>query len=401
MIKRFVILISLLISIAGISVEAQPAEDLYNAYGYFYCGNFSESVTAFNNLIGNSSVKRPSDFLYRGICNYNLELYQEALQDFSVAAESNIYEACLWQARAYIRLRKNNQAIDCIRKFLTISGETEFGKIQNDTVFRELHNLEAWHELWQNQNTSSVQEIIAEADYLAGKQQFEEAHLLLESSIEKDDIRVVLCNSKIYEKEGNIQLAVNELNRGLKINPDEPELMYHKALYMVTLKKYNEAYTILTELLTSAPEDFPLRLNRAEAAYKAGDLEVAKEDIELYLKYFNNEDARFLAGKIEYASGRYLNALRYFNSLLENNTSSAEYFRARGLTYYQTHTFQQAAYDLSMSLDLEPDDMEANYYLGLTQHSLGNNKMACYYMNRAVKYGELKAIEFLQENCRE
>ena len=86
---------------------------------------------------------------------------------------------------------------------------------------------------------------------------------------------------------------------------------------------------------------------------------------------------------------------------MENDTSNAEYFKARGLTYYQTHTYQQAAYDLSMSLDLVPDDQKANYYLGLAQHSLGNEKMACYYMNRARKYGELKAIEFLQENCRE
>ena len=382
-------------------LNAQDNNNLLDAYGYYYSGNYTQAIPAFDKIINENSNIRPVDMLFRGISKYQTGSYLEALSDFTAALDQDFPEAFLWQARAYTQLGKYSEAVSALRNYLSNSSEGKTETISADPVFRKLHNTSEWDELWQTLDKSETEEIIAEAEYLAGKQKYYEAHTLIENSSEKEDIGLLLCNSKIYEEEGNVELAVNELNKGIRNNPDNRALSHQKAIHLVSLKKYDEAYKIFTELLISTPEDFPLRFFRAEAAFNAGNLNVAKSDIELYLKYFNTEEAVFLAGEIEYASGHYLKALRYFNDLLENDTSNAEYFKARGLTYYQTHTYQQAAYDLSMSLDLVPDDQEANYYLGLAQHLLGNEKMACYYMNRARKYGELKAIEFLQENCQE
>jgi len=401
MIKRIAIVILLLTCIFPPSLKAQASNNLFDAYGNFYSGNYTDAIIAFDKLIKENSSVRPVDFLYRGICEYKTGRYQQALSDFRIAADKNIPEACLWIARTHVVLDNFNEAITFLGKYLQQSPEIETGEIKKDPEFKKLHTLEGWYELWQNDRNSNIQEIIDEAEYLAGKQKFGEAHLLIEGNPEQQNIRLLLCNSKIYTSEGNVELAINELTSGLAGSPDNLLLLKQKAAYLAMLKDYSEAYTILTKVLITVPEDFTVRYSHAEVAYYSGNLADAKNDIDLYLKYFNNEEAVFLAGKIEYASGRYLNALRYFNSLLEKNTSSAEYFKARGLTYYYTNTLQQAAYDLSMSLDLVPDDAEANYFLGLTHDSLGNKKMACYYMNRARKYGEPEAIEFLQINCQE
>lgn len=380
-------------------LNAQENNNLLDAYGFYYSGNYTQAIPAFDRLIKENISIRPVDLLFRGISKYQTRSYEESLSDLVTASLQGFPEGYLWQARAYTELGKYSEAVSAIHNYLRNSSEIRTENITSDPVLRKLNNTDEWDELWRTRNNSETEEIIAEAEYLANKQKYQEAHNLIESSFADKEIELLFCDSKIYEREGNIELAINVLNKGLKNNPGNRSLLYQKALYLISLKKYEEAYTILTELLTSTPEDFPLRFKRAGAAFSAGNLDIAKSDIELYLKYFSTEEAVFLAGRIEYASGRYLNALRYFNDLLEDDTSNAEYFKARGLTYYQTHTFQQAAYDLSMSLDLVPDDPEANYYLGLSQHSLGNEKMACYYMNRAKKYGELKAIEFLRENC--
>ncbi len=380
-------------------LKAQTDNNLFDAYGNFYSGNYDKAISAFDNLIQESYVPRSVDFLYRGICYYKSGNYQEALPDFVFASEHKQPEAYLWRARTYVVFNNFDEAVNCLKKYLQEAPVLEIEDVKKDTVFKKLYTSEAWYEFLENYRLSAAQDIINEAEYFAGRQKYNEAHNLIESYSGNQDIRLIFYNSRLFAAEGNTELAINELNRGLAAYPDHVILLRQKAGYLMQLKNYSEAYGILTKIQNSIPEDFNLRYSRAEAAYYSGNLTDAKNDMDLYLKYFNNEEAIFLAGEIEYASGRYLSGLRYFNKLLENNASSAAYFKARGMTYYQTNTLQPAAYDLSMSLDLVPDDAEANYYLGLTQNLLGNKKMACYYLKRAKKYGDLRAVEYIQKNC--
>jgi len=396
-IKLVIIITLFLILISGL--RAQDNIDLLDAYGKYYSGKYTSAIAAFDQLIASNSDH--SDFyLYRGIAKYKTGSYQQALPDLVTAANMGQPDAYLWMARACVFLNEYSESMSCLVKYLQSVSAPAIPEVKKDSVFKPFHSSEAWYELWQHDWQTASQKIIDEAEYLADKQKYEEAHSLIERNIEQSDAsELLLYNSKLYAMEGNIELAVNELNRALSNDPDNLKLLRQKADYLLLLKNYREAYEMLTKVLIITPEDFHSRFSRAEAALLFGKLSDARSDITLYMKYFDHENAIFLAGKIAYASEQYLDALRYFNRLLENNKGNAQYFKARGMTYYQTHTVNQAAYDLSMSLDLIPDDAEANYYLGLTQDSLGNKKMACYYLNRAKNYGELRAIDYLQKNC--
>ncbi len=391
------ILICLGISFSGL--RAQVSDILLDAYGYYYSGDYSRALEAFKKLNSESSTPRPVDLVYKGISEYYLGNYSNALSDFIAASEKNIPQAYLWIARTDIFLDNQSEALLYLKKYLRLTPGYKIEDIRKDPLFKPLHNTDGWYNLLQNNWQNEIQEILDEANFLSEKQRYTEVHSLIEKNSHNKDIRLIEYNSKIYAAEGNIELAINELNQGLSVHPENELLLKEKADYLIQLSKYNEAFEILTELLKATPEDFPLRYSHAEAAYKSRNLSVAKNDIDLYLRYFSKEEAVLLAGKIDYASGKYLEALRYFNKLLKNNTSNAEYFKFRGLTYYQTHTLKQAAYDLSMSLDLVPDDAETNYYLGMTYNLMGNKRMACYYLNRAMVYGDLKANEYIQENC--
>jgi Flp pilus assembly protein TadD len=107
-----------------------------------------------------------------------------------------------------------------------------------------------------------------------------------------------------------------------------------------------------------------------------------------------------LLGRADYEMGNYLSALKVFNKLMETEAPRADYYKARGMTYYKTRIFESAAYDLSMSLDLSPNDPETNLYLGLAEKSRGNNEMACYFLQRAKNFGSIEADNYIKTYCK-
>jgi len=373
-------------------------DNLTDAYGLFHAGKYQLSRSAFDKLINAAASPRPVDLLHRGITSYYLGDYPAAADDLRKSAEKGENKALLWLARVQVSAGQNEMAFMALSNYIKSSGGEDYNAIKKDSLFRKLHGSDEWFELWQDENMPEEARIIDQATTLSMAGKHAQAISLLQNFPEGSD-NVFVTGSKIYAAAGEFQLAINELNKGLESRPGNFLMLKQKSIYLLNLEKYREAYDILTKLISATPEDFSLHYNLAEAAYNSGNLTTAKDQILLYLNYSEEKKAVFLAGKIEYSSGSYLNSIRYFNQLLETDSSNAGYFKARGMAYYQTNTLSQAAYDLSMSLDLVPDDAESNYFLGLAQERLGNMKLACYYMNRAKKFGEKRSYEFLYDNC--
>jgi len=166
------------------------------------------------------------------------------------------------------------------------------------------------------------------------------------------------------------------------------------------LGRNEDATELLTKVLEISPEDFSTRYKRAGLAFEMENFDLAKSDLEILTKYFNLTEYSFLLAKTDYELGNYISALKAFNRIMDTEKPRAEYYKARGMTYFQTRIFDQAAYDLSMSLDITPDDAETNLYLGLAEKNRGNNEMACYYLLRAKQFGSREADGFLTSYCK-
>ncbi len=216
-----------------------------------------------------------------------------------------------------------------------------------------------------------------------------------------DDPELHALKSELYWHDNNPQLALNELNLALNSDPGNIAYLKRKAECLIGLSDHTSALGVLNEILDQTPEDFETRYLRAVTALNAGNYSIAIEDIKLYIRYFPVDEAQFIAGQIYYAAGRYMESLKYYNSLLEKDKSKASYFKARGMAYYQTENYKEAAYDLSMSLDLLPNDAETNYFLGLAEQKLGHEKLACYYLTRAKEFGDTRAETTLRGVCSE
>lgn len=400
--KQLIILLSLFI-IQGHAQTSEKTDLVIDAYGKYYSKSYQESVLLFDQLIKSDKAQKSEWFLYKGVAEFELDQLAQAEIDFKQAIGKGSSEANLWYARLAAISERPGEAVLYIEKYLKQAENPDVLSIKRDTLFARLHNTAEWFSLWQIDWQNEMQKIVADVEYYLKGKDFFNAHSAIDNALVSGINEAVLyaLSSKVYESENNLELALNEINMALALDVNNADFMRRKAAYLVQLSKYADALNILSQVIRIVPQDFGTRYARAGIALKTGDYSTAKKEIELYLLYFQSDTAQFLAGQICYMAGDYLKSLRYINPLLEKDKSNASYFKVRGMAYYQTQTYKQAAYDLSMSLDLVPDDAEANFYLGLTEQILGHRKLACYYLNRARTFGDLRAVSYLQENCKE
>jgi tetratricopeptide (TPR) repeat protein len=383
-----------------LSFAQSNSELIIDAFGKYESDQYDEAIHAFQALIDENQTAKPEWFLYKGISEFNQELYQKAGEDFNRALHGNVSEASLWNARLFIVSGKPGEAIHSLEDYLRKSEFPDINLIKKDSLLIQLHSSDAWFALWQNEWRSEEQMINEEAEFFVRKGDYRKAHEAVEVRLGSGLNEAILyeSNSRVYRAEGNLHLALNELNKALQLSPDKPDLQRIKAELLMELKLYDDAETILSGILSRFPGDFEVRFMRAQTYMMIGNNANARNDINIYLKYFNTNEAHYLAGQMSYKTGNTFDALSHINPLLEKDKSNASYFKLRGMIYYECRTFKQSAYDLSMSLDLAPNDAETNYFLGLSEFELKNEKLGCYYTKRAMKLGDSRASAFLLEH---
>ena len=339
----------------------------------------------------------------KGIAAFKTGDYQVAANALQIAAKANKDEAYYWMAKLDAVSNRQEQSIAELRDYLSKAQDVKTDSVQKDKDLTVLHGTNGWFDLWQTNWSGNEGKVIGNAQYYLNNGNFAAAHQAIDNSLNtglRDD-KLLAFNAEIYSKEKNLPMAINQISAALNKSPDNPEFQLMKAKYLIADNRNEESYSIIAAYLKDHPGDFPVRLEQAQLAYKTGKLDEARNSVDTYLKYINNPEAQYLKGQICYASGDYLDALKQFNMLLKADQSKAKYFLGRGLTYLQTRTYEFASKDLSMSLDLEPDNGEANYYMGIAEFNLGNNNMACYYWKRAKTYGYMQAVEYLIKYCKE
>ena len=373
-----------------------------DAYGYYYSGLYSESVKVFKQIESGSKSLDPNDRLILGISEFKTGNFGDALNNFQTSEASGIALANLWIAKINAVNKNTKDALLYIERYLNTSKSPDLEMVKKDSLFKYFQDTKQWFDLMQNDWSSENQNIIKDAEYYAHNNDFGKAHKIIETRILKTDNKNELYayNSLIYNLEGNPRMALDAIDQALISDPENNTYLKRKAGYLQQLENYSSAITELNNVIEKNPVDFDARFARARAELLDGKNDLARKDINIYVKYFNSEDALFLAGQIYYASEKYTDALKYYNRLMQNSKPDSRYFKARGMTYYQSGTYKQAAYDLSMSLDLIPGDPETNLYKGLAEYYKGNNSSACYYWKRAHDFGELKALEYIQKYCK-
>jgi tetratricopeptide (TPR) repeat protein len=397
--------LSIYILLAAISfqVYAQEINLLQKGTAYFSQGKYGIAETLFDSaLIGYPN--KAEVYLNRGISRFNQLNYSGAEADFKDAISLNNTSAYYWMAKLYAEQNNSKAAVNNLNLYL------EKGKIANpvklfkDESLKKIYNSNDWQDFISNFKPSEIQSSVIDADQLISKQNYALARTQTDKALSfyPNSATLLEKSAEIYEKMDNLPMARSEMKNAIDLEPDNSEYLNRIGDYCCRLTDYQAANTYYKKALekSSAINDIPIKISRTNI--QLNNPAEAKKLSSEYLSLFPSDtSATFVLANANFKLKEYSEVLKTMNALFKEYKPQASWYRLRGMTYYNTTTYKFASYDLSMSLDLEPNNAEANYYLGLSEFANGNNSLACYYWNRALKFGETKAYDKISANCDE
>ena len=133
---------------------------------------------------------------------------------------------------------------------------------------------------------------------------------------------------------------------------------------------------------------------------RAGDSEAAKKEMLRYIAIDpDNTEALGLMGKTYAEEGAIYEALPYLNENVEKHPGEASAFSLRGDAWLAARTWDRAAEDYTMSLDLDPENGLVNLNLGIALMNSGRSDDACHYLRKARSLGIKEATDLLAKHC--
>jgi tetratricopeptide (TPR) repeat protein len=154
-------------------------------------------------------------------------------------------------------------------------------------------------------------------------------------------------------KNKKIELAIEDIDRSLEINPDNLIRLRNKGIVLVNLNKYEEAIDMMDELLKINPNDSRI-LSRKGLA-----LEIL---------------------------GKHLESLEYIDRSLEINPDNLIGLRNKGIVLVNLNKYEEAIKIIDRVLEIDPNDSEILLFkaIALESQGLDGEKFITFY-EKAMK----------------
>jgi tetratricopeptide (TPR) repeat protein len=399
--KKLFILFTVL-SFSLVAKSQSPDEYFLQGAADLVHGNFDQAVENLSMAITRNNSD-DSYYLKRGEAYYKMGDYGKAIEDFNEANDIIPDIADLWLAKAFAGEHNFPKSITALKNHLSSTFRLPEDIIKKDSAFDVLQNTDDWFTLWQNDWYSAEEKTEADVNYYVKKGQFTEALDLADKSISGSPANPVLyaLRARTNFVQANFAAAIADYSSALNIDKKNNDYLFARGSAYLKAQRYKDALTDFNKALKIQPDNFDYYLERASAYAGLNDYSNAVKDAQFYLKYFDSDQkAIYQCGEYYYGMEDYLNALKCFNKNLKEDPTSALYFKARGKTYLKTSTYKYAINDLSMSLDLNPNDGETYTFLGIAMLATGDKTSACSDFQKAKKLGNGEAVRYIIDNCQ-
>jgi tetratricopeptide (TPR) repeat protein len=408
----FILLAVALVFSPGAKAQT-PDAGLLAGCAFYRSGELTKALESFTVAISRNNADERL-FLYRGRVLLGLRDYENAIKDFSEANEIIPGIGDIWLAKANALAGDADKALAFLKSHLSSDFRLPEDSIKKDPAFESLHTSQGWYALWEQEWYDDQEKAVKEVGYYLKKSQPEKAISYLNDEITKPQASAGLFafRGKVYLNQGNYAAAIADYTSALNLekkavqgrqlyilNPEESHY-YNRALAYLEAGRFKDALADFNKAIREFPENFDGYLKRAEANAGMENYDAARKDVLFYLGYFkDDQQAIFQCGEYYYDGGDYMNALKYFNINLKEDPVNGLYFKARGKTYLKTATYKYALSDLSMSLDLNPDDAETWMYLGLAKIQSGDKTNGCSDLHKSQQLGNTEVLKYIVDNC--
>lgn len=363
-------------------------------------GNGNEAAGVLTGLI--NAAPDPDLLLLRGDAYLMSGKVKEAKSDFMAAESMNQGSGLYGLARCAATGGEARTAVSYLEAHLKSQYRKSEPEIMLDKSFGSIQASPEWKNLWKKDWYKGYERKSWEIDHYLkiGKTDLAGEVYRELSSVYPDMPVTDYCNAKILTARGLYRDAAALLTP-LTIEPDAPA-SYLTALAEAQAGEANfyAAAMAYGRLIDAEYPDPQLYLKRAAMLVKAGDRNAAKDDLGTYLGLDpENSEALGLIGKTYAEEGAIYEALPYLNMNIEKHPGEAMAFSIRGDAWLAARTWDKAAEDYTMSLDLDPENASVNLNLGIALINSGKTEDACHYLRKAKEQGNKDATKYLSKYC--
>lgn len=354
-------------------------------------------------LAGTDDVNGDVNLLaIRGDIYLRASMIREARADFMRAESLSQGSGLYGLARCAAADGDAKGAVSLLEAHLKSALRKSEPEIMLDPSFSSVSSSPEWRALWKKEWYRSDERKSWEIDYYlkSGRNDMAAGVYAELVSLYPEKPVTEYCHARILMSNGKYREAADILET-ITGNSDAP------AGWLYTLAEAREAEgsayaaaAIYDRMISARVADPALLLKRARMLIRSGDREAAKREMQRYISIDpDNSEALGLIGKTYAEEGAIFEALPYLNDNVEKHPGEASAFRLRGDAWLAARSWDRAAEDYTMSLDLDPDNGSVNLNLGIALINSGRSDDACYYLRKARSLGVKEATEYLAGYC--
>jgi tetratricopeptide (TPR) repeat protein len=397
--KKGVILFIIMLASQLVAGQGRYNEML-RAVALSAAGNDTEAAGVLTSLI--NEAPDAELLLLRGDAYFSSGKVKEARSDFMSAEGMNQGSGLYGLARCAAAGGDARAAVSYLEAHLKSQYKKSEPEILLDKSFGSIQSSPEWKSLWKKEWYKGYERKSWEIDHYlkTGNTDLAEEVWRELSAVYSDMPVTDYYHAKILTARGLYRDAA-ALLVPLTEGP-EPPASYLTALGEAQAGEgsYYAAAMTYGRLIGAGYPDPQIFLKRAAMLVKAGDRDAAKNDLETYLELNpDNPEALGLIGKTYAEEGAIYEALPYLNMNIEKNPGEASAFSIRGDAWLAARTWDKAAEDYTMSLDLDPENADVNLNLGIALVNSGKAAEACHYLRKAKEQGNKEATKYLSKYC--
>ena len=202
--------------------------------------------------------------------------------------------------------------------------------------------------------------VLAGAQIVNDKKPAAEATLLQIIELDKQDINSRLLLARLLSEHPDKDKEVlNLLDETARISPDKPEALVFKTVYLIKLKRNQEAFELATKIDKQFPKLVLGKLLKGDVYLADKKLDKATDMYQQAYKIQPNDKVLFTLADLLNAQGKQTDAIKLLNNALEkNNKNGAIHFKL-ATVYQQQNDNKQAEAHYNAILAEQPDNVLA------------------------------------------
>jgi tetratricopeptide (TPR) repeat protein len=329
-------------------------------------------------------------------------MLREAKADFMRAENLSQGSGLYGLARCAAAEGDSKSAVSILESHLKSSQRRSEPEIILDDAFSKITSSSEWRVLWKKDWYRVYERKSWEIDHylksdladLAAAAYAELSGLYPEMPVTE------YCNARILMSQGRYREAAAILGTLTSSGNPPPQWIMALATALEGEGSHYAAATVYDRLIKARYPDPGLLLKKSRMLLRAGDREAAKTEIQRYISIDpGNTEALGLIGRTYAEEGAIYEALPYLNENVDKHPGEASAFSLRGDAWFASRTWDRAAEDYTMSLDLDPENGQVNLNLGIALINSGRSDDACHYLRKARSLGMKEATDYLARHC--